>query len=226
MDAVDMVTPLKTIVPSTPVAPNLPIAPVSYAQQYQDQFNNALRLYFNQLDNLNGVTAQRVNSAGVDFPDGTEQTTAYVAGNIEVYDLSSSITVNSTPTLLTPASTNYSENISYNASTGVFTWEYSGGFALSLVVNALASASGQILYIYAQSNTGSGWTNVANSGKAYALVNGQTTQIVYSQAVVRTVGQQIRYYIYASDGHTTLVTSTLPGVTPTVYTPAIRIQYA
>jgi hypothetical protein len=31
-------------------APNLLIAPVDYTQQYQDQMNNALRLYFNQVD--------------------------------------------------------------------------------------------------------------------------------------------------------------------------------
>jgi hypothetical protein len=33
-------------------APNLPIAPVEYSQQYQDQLNNVLRLYFNQIDNF------------------------------------------------------------------------------------------------------------------------------------------------------------------------------
>lgn len=38
-----------TILPSK--APNLPIAPVEYSQQYQDQFGNVLRLYFNQIDN-------------------------------------------------------------------------------------------------------------------------------------------------------------------------------
>ena len=35
-------------------APNLPIAPVEYAQSYQDQLLNALRLYFNQIDNTLG----------------------------------------------------------------------------------------------------------------------------------------------------------------------------
>ena len=35
----------------TTKAPNLPIAPVEYSQQYQDQLNNVLRLYFAQLDN-------------------------------------------------------------------------------------------------------------------------------------------------------------------------------
>ena len=34
-------------------APNLPTAPVQYTQQYQDQILNALRLYFNQIDNFN-----------------------------------------------------------------------------------------------------------------------------------------------------------------------------
>jgi len=33
-------------------APNLLIAPVDYTQQYQDQFANALRLYFNQIDSF------------------------------------------------------------------------------------------------------------------------------------------------------------------------------
>ena len=35
----------------TTKSPNLPIAPVEYSQQYQDQLNNVLRLYFAQIDN-------------------------------------------------------------------------------------------------------------------------------------------------------------------------------
>ena len=37
------------------VAPRLPSAPTEYNAQYQEQFMNILRLYFNQLDNLTGV---------------------------------------------------------------------------------------------------------------------------------------------------------------------------
>ena len=52
-------------------APNLPIAPVEYAQSYQDQLLNALRLYYNQIDNFtqaitipaSGTTANRPTSA-------------------------------------------------------------------------------------------------------------------------------------------------------------------
>lgn len=31
--------------------PNLPLAPMDYQSQYQEQFNNILRLFFNQLTN-------------------------------------------------------------------------------------------------------------------------------------------------------------------------------
>ena len=35
----------------TTKSPNLPIAPAEYSQEYQDQLNNVLRLYFGTLDN-------------------------------------------------------------------------------------------------------------------------------------------------------------------------------
>jgi hypothetical protein len=43
---------IKTIDLRPPKAPNILIAPVDYAKLYQDQLNNALRLYFNQIDNF------------------------------------------------------------------------------------------------------------------------------------------------------------------------------
>ena len=49
----------------TTKSPNLPIAPVDYSQQYQDQLNNVLRLYFSQLDNPgpSAMATQRNTSA-------------------------------------------------------------------------------------------------------------------------------------------------------------------
>jgi hypothetical protein len=53
--------------PLIPAPPNLLVAPVDYSQQYQDQLNNALRLYFTLLNNFSqalatpdyGATTQR-----------------------------------------------------------------------------------------------------------------------------------------------------------------------
>ena len=43
--------------PLIPAPPNLLIAPADYSQQYQDQMNNALRLYFTLLNNFSQALA-------------------------------------------------------------------------------------------------------------------------------------------------------------------------
>jgi hypothetical protein len=143
---------------------------------------------------------------------------------IEAYDLSTSIALTATPTLLTPASTGSSNGITYNNSTGVFTFPNAGNYSLSLSVNAVSSAANQYVYIYAQNNTGSGWVTNTNSGKYFMLQNAIETQIVYAQSVHRTAGQQVRYYIYSNDSKVILNTQSLPSSTAVV--PAIRIQYS
>ena len=212
-----------------PKAPNLLLAPPSeYEARYQEQLNNAQRLYYNQIDNLNSEVTQRVTTDGILFPDGTEQTTAWNPSYIEAYDRTASITINNTPTLLQPA--NFlpatAVGITYDAATGVFTFENEGVYSLAISLNLTASSANQYVYLYAQKNVGAGWVNTSNSGKSYELKNGLTVQFVSPQAVYRAAGEQTRYYIYSNGTNSSLVTQTLPGVTPTVYVPAIRIQFA
>lgn len=54
-------------------APNLPLATQEYSQQYQDQLNNVLRLYFNRLDKILGqlkTGATAIDGAGLVLPTG------------------------------------------------------------------------------------------------------------------------------------------------------------
>jgi hypothetical protein len=62
-------------------APNLLIAPVDYSQQYIDQLNNALRLYFNEIDNgmaalLSGTGGSNLSLPFIAASDSTDQITA------------------------------------------------------------------------------------------------------------------------------------------------------
>jgi hypothetical protein len=146
---------------------------------------------------------------------------------IEAYDRTATIAIGATPALLAPASTlSGSTGITYNSSTGIFTFAEEGDYTLSLSINAIASASNQFVYIYAENNTGSGWVANANSGKIYQLINNQITQIFYVNAVHRVAGQQVRYWIYSNSNKVQLQTQTLPTISSTVYVPAIRIQYS
>lgn len=68
-----MTTPLKQTQLRPPKAPNLLIAPVDYTQTYQDQMNNALRLYFNEIDNFGFCLTNNQNGGGgslLVFPNG------------------------------------------------------------------------------------------------------------------------------------------------------------
>jgi len=49
----------------TTKAPNLPMAPGGYSPQYIEQLNNALRLYFSQVDNVNQSVTKAINADGV-----------------------------------------------------------------------------------------------------------------------------------------------------------------
>ena len=75
-------TTLKTGVLRPSKAPNLLIAPVDYTQQYQDQMNNALRLYFNQIDNF-------TQAASIpDFGTKTQRPTANLQVGQQFFDTS------------------------------------------------------------------------------------------------------------------------------------------
>jgi len=66
-----MVTPLKNTAILVPKAPNLPVAPTEITQQYLENLTNAMRLYFNQVDNF----AQSIN-----IPDSGTTTNRPTAG--------------------------------------------------------------------------------------------------------------------------------------------------
>jgi hypothetical protein len=53
-----------------PQQPRLPSAPEQYNPQYQDQLNNILRLYFNQLQNFNQLFTTNTGGALLQFPHG------------------------------------------------------------------------------------------------------------------------------------------------------------
>lgn len=96
------------------VAPNLPIGPVEYQQQFQDQYSNALRQYFAQIDNASQALLG-VNGGGyLRFPNiaATDTTIQYA-------------TADNTPT-----------KVNWN------TFEHGSGFTLNANMTATASVSG------------------------------------------------------------------------------------
>jgi len=94
-----------------PRAPNLAVATVEYEQRYQDQLNNQLRIYFNELDNITRGLLGSDNAGGKflqtpygSFQDGTSQTAPANTAQVMRFD-----------------TTNYSNVVSLGSHTAVFT---------------------------------------------------------------------------------------------------------
>ena len=114
--------PANTLLP--PKAPNLPVGPVEYNQQYIDQLNNVLRLYFNELDNaFKLIAGSSKGGAYLRFPYG-----AFQSG------VSQTTTAN-TATAMTFDTTDYANGVSIASSSritvtnpGIYNLQWSGQF--------------------------------------------------------------------------------------------------
>ena len=87
-----------------PVAPNLPFAPLQYERQFQDQFENILRLYFNQLDNSFASLLGSSGARYLSFPYGAFSS-----------DVDQSTTAN-TATLMTLNTVDFANQVSIDSS--------------------------------------------------------------------------------------------------------------
>lgn len=135
-------TTLKTFQLRPPKAPNLPIAPVQYTQQYQDQVLNALRLYFNQIDNLGQGLTGGLGGSFLYFP--------FIAA---YYYPAQYASADNTPTI-----------IGWNGTSGA------SGFTLNANNTATASQSGYYKITYSLQFANS--DNAAHDAIVWLRVNG------------------------------------------------------
>lgn len=104
-------------------APNLPLATPQYDSRYQEQLNNVLRLYFNQLDKILGQLQTSFNGAGVQVPYGAFSS-----------DQDQTATAN-TATLMTFNTTDFASSVSITSSKitvdypGIYNLQFSAQFA-------------------------------------------------------------------------------------------------
>ena len=101
-------------------APNLPLGPKEYNSRYQEQLNNVLRLYFNQLDNLLGQLSASSNTAGLRAPYGAFS------------DFTSQTTTANTATLMALDTTDFSNGVTLDtgskitvANAGIYNLQFS-----------------------------------------------------------------------------------------------------
>lgn len=149
----------KTLDFLNPVAPNLPLGPALYERQYQDQFSNVLRLYFNQLDNAFASLLGPTGGKYLKFPYGAFSS-----------DQSQTTTAN-TATLMTLNTTDFANGVSINSSkitvenAGIYNLQFSAQFQN-------ANVALQDVYIWLrQGNDGGGSSDITGSTGFVSIPN-------------------------------------------------------
>lgn len=137
---------------TNPAAPNLPLATALYERQYQDQYSNVLRLYFNQLDNAFASLLGPVGGKYLKFPYGAFSS-----------DQDQTTTAN-TATLMTLNTTDFSNGVSISSSkiTVANAGMYNLQFSVQLESTDVAP---QDVYI---------WLRQGNDGGTSADITGST----------------------------------------------------
>lgn len=162
-------------------APNLLIAPVQYDQRYQDQLNNALRLYFNELDNL---TASLFNSSGgtaIKFPYGAfyDTTNQYDGSTTVPY----AVRLNSTSYTngVTVTSRNATATGSISTTTMTVTAVLSGRFYPGMLLSSTGAGTNVTAgsYVYLQTSS----TAAAVATPSYDSLGGVGTNTVVLTSV-------------------------------------------
>lgn len=103
-------------------APALPLPPIDYQQAQQDQFQNALRLYFNRIDNFLSELSGNQGGSLLGFPYGAFSS-----------DQDQTTTAN-TATLMTLNTTDFANNVSISSSkitvanAGIYNLQWSAQF--------------------------------------------------------------------------------------------------
>lgn len=111
-------------------APSLPLPPFDYDQRREDQFANALRIYFNQLDSSNYALSANTGGGLLGFP--------HISARSET---DQSATAANTPTLIT-WDTTISTNGFTLAPAGYAVAEVSGVYAINYSVQIANTANG------------------------------------------------------------------------------------
>ena len=117
---------ITNIIPT--IAPRLPTATTEYTQQFQDQYSNVLRLYFNGIDttfggllgNANSVTGQHAGGGYIAFPYAAVQRTTDKTFTANTATL---VTFNQTD-FINDCTNNTSDGIHVNVA-GIYNYQFS-----------------------------------------------------------------------------------------------------
>jgi hypothetical protein len=153
--------------------------------------------------------------------------TAAAHPHASIVDTTASITLPTTPTVYVCPILGSIEGMDYDTVTGIFTFNTTDSYHMTMNLNAVGSSSSRDIYFYAEINTGAGWVPERYSARRRTLTSSTTVeQVTISADLYLPAGALMRFYIWG-EATTYLKSADLPDTTAgTVTLAACRINWA
>lgn len=202
-----MATAPKTLRLVPPQQPRLLAAPVEYDAQYQEQYSNALRLYFNQSQNFLELFTSRTGGSFMQFPFGVfNATTSQIPAAINTaYGVTFNNTVLSTSVTIGSPTSRVITNTA-----GVYS------FAFSLQLDSTSVAANA--YIWARVDG----VDVPNSARKVTVQSSAVETVVSGNFVLDMSTDQYFELMYSVDD-TAVQISTFAAAAPVPAIPAATL---
>ena len=145
-----------------------------------------------------------------------------IKSSLEVYSTTATTVLPTTATIFSPSVTSVrATGITYTAASGEITLTSGGVYTIAFSIAATASATGKVVYVSPEVDTGSGFSPLQYATRQFDITKTTVSQLSFTETRYFAKGAKLRYKVWANTATVNVVTQDV--VASTITLPAYRL---
>ena len=145
-----------------------------------------------------------------------------IESSLEVYSTTATTVLPTTATIFSPSVTSVrATGITYTAASGEITLTSGGVYTIAFSIAATASATGKVVYVSPEVDTGSGFSPLQYATRQFDITKTTVSQLSFTETRYFAKGAKLRYKVWSNTATVNVVTQDI--VASTITLPAYRL---
>ena len=145
-----------------------------------------------------------------------------IESSLEVYSTTATTVLPTTATIFSPSVTSVrATGITYTAASGEITLTSGGVYTIAFSIAATASATGKVVYVSPEVDTGSGFSPLQYATRQFDITKTTVSQLSFTETRYFAKGAKLRYKVWSDTATVNVVTQDV--VASTITLPAYRL---
>ena len=145
-----------------------------------------------------------------------------IESSLEVYSTTATTVLPTTATIFSPSVTSVrATGITYTAASGEITLTSGGVYTIAFSIAATASATGNVVYVSPEVDTGSGFSPLQYATRQFDITKTTVSQLSFTETRYFAKGAKLRYKVWSNTATVNVVTQDV--VASTITLPAYRL---